>query len=88
MANYFNLSRINAYVDLEVWYKLAQGTRIKRIASKFVPDFDCDWQRVSAFSQALLWHAFSTHKLSLTQIQKGRFLLLWNASGRASVIYV
>ncbi len=40
-------------VDLEVWSKLAQRTRIKRIASKFARDFDCDWQRVSAFSHSV-----------------------------------
>ncbi len=36
-------------VDLEVWSKLAQRERIKRIASKFASDIDCDWQRVSVF---------------------------------------
>ena len=34
-------------VDFEVWSKLAQPTRIKRIVSKFARDFD--WQHVSAF---------------------------------------
>ncbi len=37
-------------VDLEVCSKLAKCVRIMRSASKFVCDFDCDWQRVNVFS--------------------------------------
>ncbi len=40
-------------VDLEVWSKLAQRARIKRIASKLERNLDCDWQRVSAFSHSV-----------------------------------
>ena len=71
-------------VDIEVWSKLAQRARIKRIASKFARDFDCNWQRVSAIPIALLWHTFYFRKLSLTQLQKGWFLLLWNVRMIAS----
>ena len=46
---------LNLYpVDLEVWSKLAQRARIKLIVSKFARDFDCNWQRVSAFPHAFL----------------------------------
>ena len=50
-------------VGLEVWSKLAQRARIKRIASKFARDFDCDWQRVSAFS-----HSVTLTRILLSQI--------------------
>ncbi len=40
-------------VDLEVWSKLAKCVRIMRIASKCARDFDCDWQRVNAFSHCV-----------------------------------
>ncbi len=41
-------------VDLEVWSKLAKCVRIMRIASKCVHHFDCDWQRVNAFSHCII----------------------------------
>ena len=40
-------------VDLEVWSKLAKRARIMRIASKWVRDFNCDWQHVNAFSHCI-----------------------------------
>ena len=40
------------------------------------------------FPIVLLWHTFYISKLSLTQIQKCRFLLLWNVSVHTSVLYV
>ncbi len=76
-------------VDLEVWSKLAQRARIKRIASKFVRNFDCGWQLVRAVFHSVTdtqEHAFYFRKLSLTLTQKGRFLFLWNVSVHASVI--
>ncbi len=36
--------------DHEVWSKPAKRARIKCIASKCMCDFNCDWQRVNAFS--------------------------------------
>ena len=50
-------------VDLEEWSKLSQRTRIKRIVSKFVRNFDCDWQRVRAFS-----HSVTLTRTLLSQI--------------------
>ncbi len=50
-------------VDLEVWRNLAQRARIKRIASKFVCHFDCDWQRVRVFS-----HSVTLTRVLLSQI--------------------
>ena len=50
-------------VDLEVWSKLAQRARIKRIASTFARDFDCDWQCVSAIS-----HSVTLTRVLLSQI--------------------
>ncbi len=41
-------------VDLEVWSKLAKCVLIIRIASKCAHNFDCDWQRVNAFSIEVL----------------------------------
>ena len=67
-------------VDLEVWSKLAKRARIKHIASKFAHDFECDLQRVNAFSHCILWHLFYFRKWSLAQLQKCWFLLLWNVS--------
>ena len=67
------------YVDLEVWSKLAKHARIMHSASKRTHDFDCDWQRVNAFSHALLWYTFYFHQY-LIQMQKCWFLLLWNIS--------
>ncbi len=40
-------------VDLKVWSKSAKRARIKRIASKCAHEFDCDWQRVNAFSHCV-----------------------------------
>ncbi len=40
-------------VDLEVWSELAKCVHIMRIASKCVRGFDCDWQRVNAFSHCV-----------------------------------
>ena len=37
-------------VDLEVWSKLAERARTKCTASKFARNFDCDLERVNAFS--------------------------------------
>ena len=39
--------------DLEVWSKLAERTRIKHSASKWARDFDCNWERVNAFSHCV-----------------------------------
>ena len=50
-------------VDLEEWSTLAKHARIKRIASKFVHDFDCNWQRVYAFS-----HCITLTRVLLLQI--------------------
>ncbi len=50
-------------VDLEVWSKLAQCARIKRIASTCVRDLDCDWQRIKAFS-----HCVTLIRVLLSQI--------------------
>ena len=50
-------------VDFEVWSKLAKHARINLIASKFVHDFDCDWQRVNAFS-----HCVTLTRVLLLQI--------------------
>ena len=68
-------------VDLKVWRKLAKRALIKRIASKCARIFDCNWQHVNVFSFVLLWYVFYFCKLSLTLIQKYRFLL-WNVSGQ------
>ena len=40
-------------VDLEVWSKLAKRASIKRIASTFAHDFECDLQRVNMFSNCV-----------------------------------
>ena len=50
-------------VDLEVWSKFANCVRIVRIASKCARDFDCDWQRVNAFS-----HCVTLIRFLLSQI--------------------
>ncbi len=50
-------------VDLEVWSKLAKCVPIMRIASKCALDFDCDWQRVNAFS-----HCVTLIRVLLSQI--------------------
>ena len=50
-------------VDLEVWSKLAKRAQIKGIASKFERDFECDLQRVNAFS-----HCVSLTRVLLPQI--------------------
>ncbi len=52
--NYTLFHQISVHsVDLEVWSKLAKRARIKRIASKFARDFECDLQRVNAFSHCV-----------------------------------
>ncbi len=58
-------------VDLEVWSKLVQCARIKRIASKFARNFDCDWQHVSAFSHSI------TLTRRYTPSTFANYLLLW-----------
>ena len=63
-------------VDIEVWSKLAKRARIMHIASKCAHDFDCDWQRVNAFSYCVTLVPCYFRKLSLTQIQKYQILLL------------
>ena len=50
-------------VDLEVWSKLAKCVRFMRSASKCAHDFDCEWQRVNAFS-----HCFTLIRALLSQI--------------------
>ncbi len=73
------------YVDIEIWSKLAKHSLIKRIASKWVHDFDCDCQHVNAFSIALLWHMFYFHKLISYSDAKVPVLM---EGKHASVIYV
>ena len=52
-------------VDLEVWSKPNQRARIKRIASKFARDFDCDLQCVSVISHSVtLTHVLLSQILS------------------------
>ncbi len=83
----YNHSGQSYPVDLEVWSKLARRARIKRIASKFVRDFDCDWQRVSAFS-----HSVTLTRVLLPQIiscsDTKVLVLVVMECKRASVIYV
>ncbi len=74
-------------VDLEVWSKRAKCVRIMRTASKFVRDFDCDWQRVNAFS-----HCVSLIRVLISQIisysdTKVPVLVVMECK-RANVIYV
>ena len=40
-------------VDLEIWSKLAEHAHIKRTASKYARNFDCDWERVNVFSSCV-----------------------------------
>ncbi len=40
-------------VNFEVWSKLHKCICIMRIASKYMHDFDCDWQHVNAFSHCV-----------------------------------
>ncbi len=63
-------------VDLEVWSKLAQRDRIKRIASKFAHDFDCDWQCVSTIS----------HSVTLTRILLSLFIYYSDTKGSVLVV--
>ncbi len=80
------LTSIVYSVDLEVWNKLAEQARIKRTASKFTHDFDCDWQRLNAFS-----HCVTLTLVLLPQIisysDNNRFLLLWNISVQVCFMY-
>ncbi len=74
-------------VDLEVWSKLAKCVRIMCIASKVAHDFDCDWQRVNAFS-----HCVTLIRVLLSQIisysdTKVQVLVVMEYK-RANVIYV
>ena len=63
-------------VDLEVWSKLAQRARIKRIASKFAHNFDCDWQRISAFFYSVtLTHVLLSQIISCSDT-KGLILVV------------
>ncbi len=74
-------------VDLEVWSKLTEHAHIKLTASKCACDFDCDWERVNAFS-----HCVTLTRVQLPQIiscsdAKVRVLVVMEYK-RASVLYV
>ncbi len=60
---YFSETCLLYCVDLEVWSKLAKCVRIMHIASIGVHDFDCEWQRVNAFS-----HCVTSIRVLLSQI--------------------
>ncbi len=73
-------------VDLEVWSNLAKRALIKCTASKCARDFDCDWQRVNAFS-----HCVTLTRIPLPQIisysdTKVPVLVVMECK-RASVLY-
>ena len=74
-------------VDLGVWSRLAKRVCIKRNASKFVRDFECDLQRVNLF-----FHCVTLTRILLPQIisysdTKVPVLVVMECK-RASVIYV
>ena len=75
------------FVDLEAWSKLAERARVKRTASKCSRDFDCNWQRLNAFS-----HCVTLTRVLLLQIisyldTKVPVLVVMEYK-RASVLYV
>ncbi len=63
-------------VDLEVWSKLAKHACIKRIASKYMRYFDCNWQRVNAFSRRITLTLVLLPQIISYSATKGRFLNL------------
>ncbi len=63
-------------VDLEVWRKLAQHACIKRIASKFASDFDCDWQCISVLS----------HSITLTRVLLSQIISYLDTKGSVLVV--
>ncbi len=80
------LSRLVYCVDLEVWSKLAKCVLFMRIVSN-ARDFDCDWQRVNAFS-----HCVTLIRVLLSQIisysDTKVLVLLVMECKRSNVIYV
>ena len=74
-------------VDLEVWSKLAKRTRIKRIASKSVRDFDCDWQRVNKFSHCVTLTLVLLSQIISYSVTKVSVLVVMECK-HTSVIYV
>ena len=76
-------------VDLEVWSKLAKRAQIKRIASKFAHDFECDLQRINVFSNCVtlsLTHVLLQQTISCSDTKVSVLVVM--ECKRASVIYV
>ncbi len=90
----FLLIFTNSYVfntytvlTLEVWSKLAKCVGIMSIASKCAHDFDCDWQRVKAFSHCVTLIRFLLSQIISYSDAKVPVLVVMKCK-RANVIYV
>ncbi len=74
-------------IDLEVWSKLAERACIKRTASKYAHDFNCDWERVNAFSHCItLTRILLPHIISYSDTKVP--VLVAMEYKHASVLYV
>ncbi len=88
LGYFFDMSFVIYSVDLEVYSKLAKRACIKRIASKFAHNFDCDWQRVNAFSHCVTLTHVLLPQIICYSVTKESVLVVMEYKCHTSVIYV